>query len=78
MRKTGNEFKTLRRAGGLFHLLLRGLRAGNKEIRQQRVIKQPDILKHDGNQAIELFRRQMTNIDATDRNLSLLRIGIAH
>ena len=33
---------------------------------------------YNRNQAIELFRRQAANIDAANRNLPLLRIGIAH
>ena len=78
MRKTGNKLKALRRAGGLFYLLPRRLWARDTDIRQQRVIKQPDILENNRNQAIELFRRQAANIDAANRNLPLLRIGIAH
>ena len=41
--------EALRRAGGLFYLLPRRLWARDTDIRQQRVIKQPDILENNRN-----------------------------
>ena len=78
LRQAFDEVQALGGAGGLPDFFVGGFGAGHADVGQHGVVKQVNVLKDDGDQAVERFGRDVAHVHAANAHAARLRVGVAH